>query len=94
MAIINMQDILNITPPTTITFATAFTKKAPSVVFIHAVLAANYTDAGGAINLPAGTWLNAKASSITKTGCSVSVTTPDGKPMVNPVVNLTCSAFE
>ncbi len=94
----NMQDLFNlnvsVAAPLTVTFATPFAKKAPSLVYLHAVLAADYTDPTGMFNLPTGSWLKAVASGITKTSCSVTVKTIDGKEVPGARVHLTCAAFE
>ena len=96
---INMKDennlVANSESRVTFTFDNPCTKQIPDLVYVRAVLAADYVDNYSAIpvSLSAGTPLNTIIEKQT-TGCTVTVSGPQNETLRNASVNLHYAAFE
>jgi len=92
--LINMQKLINVVSPVVVAFPKPYPDQPPELVYVDLVLAEDYTDPTGSVSLPAGAQLKVNMGEVTTSGFQATAITPDGKPMVNPRVNLFYAAFE
>ena len=90
----NMQDLFDLTVPFSITYAKSYPFFAPSTVYVHAELSADFSDPTGATTLPKGTILKAVATNIQRNRCDVVVTTRNNVQVTGARVDVTYATFQ